>query len=1330
MRADSTALVEANSSLSKEPRYIIEMAFDDAATDLVYFTSHSDAPLPESVTSYDGILNRWTNTTQGLQPEKANASIGDISFSLTDKDQTIRELLAVKYTFGYSLKGKRIRAYMAYKGMAWSDATLVQTQIIDVIDTKDGEYHFKCSDVQRFLRKKIFTLKTTTIQSDISSTSTTISVAATTEFEMVAHGSSYSDAPNATVGYVKIDDEIIRYSGKTSTTFTGCVRGVLNTKAASHKVGSSSVDRRTKVEEVVYLEMPAPKLIYALLTGSLYGQGASLPEHWSAGIDPAYIRDASFTGIGDDFWNTANDLAGLPCRFVGEKEQDAKKFIETQLLLMIGCYMPVHGDGALGLRRMVNVLPDAPYVAELTVDNTVSYSKLTHNLPEIKNHISIGWNWESTKEEYTRHNVLIDGDSVAVYGQSDLHKLNFKGLHGSLHTSKTIDSLFERLRDRFTSEPLLINVAGFFSLNNIEIGDIVYLKNEHIQDYIDNSTVNRSYEVQRISVDWFTGKVSLSLFGSTLKPSPKILSETEQVADDSWYTSAGTNISTLSGYANGALTSSVSIGGNANLQSAGAIYYHDGDLTINGGVNLNISENIQLRVKGFLTVNGTINGKGAGHTAANQRGYVGSAKAQGGIYTAFAVSGTSTDVAPVAGIHSAAPELALVYKNSALTGLPTDLRGTTGSDGGTASLISFGGFPSEHQSGGAAGNSGAGLCIISKGLAFGVSGKIDVSGNDGVTGLQLSANFYLGYLFSGTGAGGSAGTVYVLLDGNNAIAGIGSNNIIANRGKSTPAVPQTTSVSGVFADYTSLRSSYYSGFPLTNYWQSHHRIQYIPQVETPVVDVGIGVIPAPTNLKAESGTQHLLPLEGGTIVARVLLSFTPADDSRVVGYQIQFKLSTDTKWISSTAVLGADSDKAYVLGVSSGVDHDFRIRAADHLQNSSEWITLTNYPVVGKEELPPKVTGFIVSQNGEDVVLKWDASGITDSAGFEFRYAEQGTADYSSARELTISAKGTQLTSKAIPPGSYRFFAKEVDTGGRVSEFAAYYDATISTAHDIIYDNNEHLLWDGYLNGFKVENNTLIPTRSDYAEYTSNEIDLGFNDVVRVWSHISALLSNIDSIEDYGQASDPVTDINDYGLASETIQGIPEDYGSAGYSVGGESVNVVYEVATRKEGEPYFSDFDIEDYGLASEAVVDTEDYGLASEVISGEPENYGRAITFRPWVIGDIDMRYIIHRITVYPNESGSLPAIKNFTTTLDIKERTESKDNLSVSIGGSRFNFDKRFHLKPKVNLRVISDNDIYVIPQSIDVFGFNVKARNSAGTEIAISNPDQFEYDAIGK
>ncbi len=66
----------------------------------------------------------------------------------------------------------------------------------------------------------------TLLTANITSGATTIGVAATACFP--------------TTGYVTIDNEAIRYTGKTGTTFTGCTRGADGTTAASHTIGSAA----------------------------------------------------------------------------------------------------------------------------------------------------------------------------------------------------------------------------------------------------------------------------------------------------------------------------------------------------------------------------------------------------------------------------------------------------------------------------------------------------------------------------------------------------------------------------------------------------------------------------------------------------------------------------------------------------------------------------------------------------------------------------------------------------------------------------------------------------------------------------------------------------------------------------------------------------------------------------------------------------------------------------------------------------------------------------------------------------------------------------------
>ena len=57
------------------------------------------------------------------------------------------------------------------------------------------------------------------------------------------------------LGYIKIEDEIIEYTGTTSTTFTGLIRGSFNTTAATH------ADNEAVIEATFGWGMPAESTV-------------------------------------------------------------------------------------------------------------------------------------------------------------------------------------------------------------------------------------------------------------------------------------------------------------------------------------------------------------------------------------------------------------------------------------------------------------------------------------------------------------------------------------------------------------------------------------------------------------------------------------------------------------------------------------------------------------------------------------------------------------------------------------------------------------------------------------------------------------------------------------------------------------------------------------------------------------------------------------------------------------------------------------------------------------------------------------------------------------
>ena len=729
MRIDTPEFSQYNKASAQEPAFVVEIAFDEAATDLIYLTSHAIAGLTGEI--FEGVLTDISGTTQKINPDKALSEIGSLSFSALDDDLTAKQ--RAKLNSGLGLRGKRARFYAGFRGLDWSTYTLVQTQIIRGASYKDMEYTWRCSDIQREMREQIFEVKQTSLAATLEPDDTEVQVYNTDGFNQVKQPDSPSgktDAPGQKVGYIILEEdgqkEIIRYTGKTSTTFTGCTRGVLGTRPIRvEKSDDEGADNAPKVEEYVYLEMPAPMLAYAILTGSIYGEvGETLPDHWHLGIAPQYIRTSDYTNIGEDLWDPTNADLGLAARIAGVTDEDGKQFVEEQLFLLMGCYAPIYANGEIGLRRMTGVLSDASSIRALDRQSVMKYGSLEHDMNAIINRIVISWNWVDQREEYTRTNLLIDQSSIDTHGEADLKQLEFRALHGSRHSYNTLRNRFDALRDRYAGPPLRISLDLMPDQNDLEVGDIVRLQLDEVEDYSGAVTgIDRAFEVQQVKVNWKTGVVSVVLFGSSQKAQPLAPEQEGATLPDSVYAVPGsteinsTNFPGAVSSSNGITTvsSDIDLTGSDNLQDVSAIYYCLEDLTINAGVTVTVSKNTQIRVKGFFQINGKIDGRGRGWDGGlgmdivpgagvenleaslakiypSKKGYIGQPAGGGGFNIRpeidSVVGETLIDKFLIdsrnRGLRTSADELSLNIEGGSLTGLPANLIGQPGSGGGSA----------------------------------------------------------------------------------------------------------------------------------------------------------------------------------------------------------------------------------------------------------------------------------------------------------------------------------------------------------------------------------------------------------------------------------------------------------------------------------------------------------------------------------------------------------------------------------------------------------------------------------------------------------------------
>jgi hypothetical protein len=977
VRIDPESFAALNLAVAKSPRFVVQV---ELPTGDLFLSSHSDITGIPAGSSRDPFLRDETGvilyteddlpilvdnpgsagalllpaclmepsvTSQKLNPDQGRAEIGAASFAAIDKAGAMTAAIQESLQFGDGLRNKTARFYLGYQGLDFSEFQLVATQIVKSASYDRGSYRVACNDIQRSTRKDVFDLATTTLASTVEAADTTINVSATAGFERVVHGTSYSDSPSSTVGYLKIKDEIIRYTGTTATSFTGCTRGVLGTIAGRYVVdGATPAARREKVAEYVYLELPGPKLAYAILTGKLYGSADTLPAKWHLAIDEALVDGDEFAAIGADLWDTADDALGMVLRFEGLTKQDGKAFLELEIMRLLGLYLPIYADGTIGLRRMTRVLADASASVTLDESNSVAVGDLDHDMDGMHNAFSVLWNWNG--KEFTRTTTFLDATSASIHGEAPTMELKFKGLYGGRHTDGIIFKLLDSIRDRYSAPPIKLRVDVLHRLNVIEVGDVVRCRHATVRDYTKpDLAIDRSFEVQSVSVNHRTGAVTLDLFGSTSRASIESPTTPTVALPDAFYTAAGTDLDTLWTITSGVVSGGpYTLAGGTDLTAAGSIFYYSGDLTIPNGVTVNITGNVQLRVKGYLTINGQIIGTGGGlpgvadNAAATpvlggNPGWVGNSRGHDGLVRIDVLLDkvrlrTNPPLLTQAK-HSAFPVMQLEVVGNDLLGLPTDLRGTGGAPGGKI-VQQNGKF---NASGGTGGAGGAGLCTISRGLGLGADALIRLNGADTTAPTAFTAP-YAGDpvdFFPGAGGAGGPGSYLLLIDG-----GLLSVPDLAGRFQArtgTVGVPAyTTALSGTDQEKFKRNQSPFAGYvgepsviSALDLSFSASRIQYIPAPEMPVEDTA-----APPPVSAVTIT----PAATGFTV-----SFTPGTGTRDGTVFEVWQHTASTPFSSATKVAEGATTSIFVNRAATAVVYVWvraRFRDADGI---TRWSTTT-----------------------------------------------------------------------------------------------------------------------------------------------------------------------------------------------------------------------------------------------------------------------------------------------------------------------------------------------------------------------------------------------------
>ena len=791
----------------------------------IYLTSDSDIGLTVSAPDviYNDVIGGLVTEPESVTPEDGVSVLGGGSITLLEEEFT-EELRDLFSNLQDTIYNNKVKIFVGDAAIDLADYEQVQTLYVKTISNTDVDYTINLQTSGFLQSQTIFTKAQTRVFTAFTSADkpTSITVNSTDGFELVAHDSTWAFAPNQEIGLIELKgkdakgDEVIEwmsYTGKTLTTFTGITRAVLGTGLVT-ALGSTDGDNATEVTEVALLDLPIGKLLIALLTGELYGQiGKTLPAGWHCGISSSDIDLASFENIGNDLWIPATN-GGFRLWLDNPEAGNAKQLISQQLL-RLGLVLYTNQFGQIACKRYTQVIDKTPAQVYLTNDDIKNKPTFTRNANDIKNSFGLQWGYRGTTKEYTRSEILIDGESQQRNNYiSKPEVLSFKWVRNYRQEAyKQLLSLLDGLRSRKASAPITPTITcDLVNTYNLEVMDVIGLYMETFPDFTDVGDVNRSFEIQRIQHDWMNGTVTMQLYGASDILYPLTKDGSIPVIDDSGrtlitedLTGSFTDIAgllTLTG-TNSLLTNGVDGG----LKE----YYYPGYIDLNGQT-LNTRGDALVHCEYFDATDSQINGVGQGSSGgaggiptdgagANSAGSIppeagtigfvgGNDLPMDGVYHYFPIGKPRTDTRIVNGIRApylnkSAPNLNIyVDADNILQGVPDYLRGAGGSGGLWFKSYNQGLGTTTKLNGAAGGSGGAGFMIIANAFIYNINTVINLSGSQGgYSGFNWSGD---DEYYAGSGSGGTGGALYIYIKDKNQPLPNNADGMFVSRNGVTP----------------------------------------------------------------------------------------------------------------------------------------------------------------------------------------------------------------------------------------------------------------------------------------------------------------------------------------------------------------------------------------------------------------------------------------------------------------------------------------------------------------------------------------------------------------
>lgn len=179
-----------------------------------------------------------TSINQQLEPDKGDVSnVSSLTLSFIDKNRALSKIISPSVVVD-DILGRKAKVYFGFQNSGFpEDFALVFSGIIDSIDSGAGIVSLNVAHPDQKKRQELFIKTDHELDGAINNSVTTITLDSISGLLTPVLGPDGNFDPSIKY-YVKIDNEIIRYTGVSGSDLTGCTRAQLGTSAASHSDGA------------------------------------------------------------------------------------------------------------------------------------------------------------------------------------------------------------------------------------------------------------------------------------------------------------------------------------------------------------------------------------------------------------------------------------------------------------------------------------------------------------------------------------------------------------------------------------------------------------------------------------------------------------------------------------------------------------------------------------------------------------------------------------------------------------------------------------------------------------------------------------------------------------------------------------------------------------------------------------------------------------------------------------------------------------------------------------------------------------------------------------